>query len=151
MTATEKRQLEAVRDNGANLAKGAIVFLALVIAFSLAASGYALYDRFNATNVLRTQLEIEARTQASFNERIREVSLEYCTEIERLKKANRDRALEAYRNLNETLRLLELERTPAIVARAKRDRDAALRRFSGEPCPRPPLPNIKRPHPLPRG
>lgn len=146
---TQTEQLEVVRDGGARFAKASIVFLTLVIAFSLAASGYALYDRFTQADDTRAALEREARQQSAFNLRIREVSLEYCTEIEKLKKAQRDRALESYRNLDQTLELLQLERTPAIVARAKKDRDTALRRFHAEPCPRPtPLPKV---HPLPRG
>ena len=143
-------QLEAVRDGGARMAKGAIVFLALVIAFSLAASGYALYDRFATADERRALMELEARQQAAFNERIRVVSLDYCLEIESLKKANRDRALESYRNLDQTLELLQLEKTPAIVKRAKHDRDTALRRFSAESCPRPAV-STPAPHPLPKG
>lgn len=138
---SEQAELTRVSRKGTKMTKGAIIFLALVIAFSLVASGYALYDRFASADERRTAQEF-------FNERIRQVSFDYCTEIESLKKANRDRALEAYRNLDQTLVLLELERTTAIVERAKGDRDRALRRFAADPCPRPnPVPV----HPLPRG
>lgn len=143
----EQAELTRASRKGTQVTKGAIIFLALVITFSLAASGYALYDRFARADERRIAQEV-------FNERIRHVSFDYCTEIESLKKANRDKALESYRNLDETLELLGLERTPAIVARAKRDRDTALRRFSAKPCPRPanlpPAPQ-RPPHPLPRG
>lgn len=138
----EQRELTRVSRQGTRMTRGAIGFLGLVIAFALAASSYALYELFESADDRRLQ-------QASFNERIRHVSLEYCTEIERLKKANRDKALETYRNLNETLKLLELERTPAIVTRAKHDRDVALRRFVAKPCPRPDKTRLE--HPLPKG
>lgn len=152
MTHQETQEFEQVANGGARLAKGAIVFLALVIAFSLAASGYALYDRFTTADTRRTQLEIAAAQQERFNKRIREVSLDYCLEIEQLKKSSRDRALETYRNLDQTLELLQLEKTPAIVERAKSDRDTALRRFAAEPCPRPQPPRLPEPvHPLPKG
>lgn len=144
----EQKELTRVSQQGTRVTKRAIVFLALVIAFSLAASSYALYERFSSADVVRTQLEREQRQQELFNARIREVSLNYCLEIEALKKSNRDRALEAYRNLDQTLELLNLERTPAIEERAKQDRDTALRRFAAKPCPRPnPVPV----HPLPKG
>lgn len=137
----EQKELTRVSQQGTRVTKRAIVFLALVIAFSLAASSYALYDRF-ATGSER------ATAQQIFDERIRQVSFDYCQEIEALKKSNRDRALEAYRNLDQTLELLNLERTPAIEERAKQDRDTALRRFAAKPCPRPnPVPV----HPLPKG
>lgn len=129
--AVEQQELTRASQRGTKITKSAIVFFALVVAFSLAASSYALYERFSSTNEIRAQ-------QMSFNERIRQVSLDYCREIEALKKANRDRALDSYRNLDQTLELLELERTPAIVARAKKDRDTALRRYAEKPCPRPP-------------
>lgn len=139
----EQQELTRISKQGTRVTKGAIIFLTVVIAFSFAASGYALYERFESADDRRLQ-------QASFNERIREVSLDYCLEIETLKKSNRDRALEFYRNLDQTLELLGLERTPAIVARAKKDRDTALRRYAARPCPRPnPLPDPV--HPLPKG
>lgn len=138
----EQAELTRVSHMGTQMTKGAIIFLALVIAFSLAASGYALYDRFARADERRIAQEL-------FNERIRHVSFDYCTEIESLKKANRDRAIEAYRNLDQTLELLQLEKTPAIVERAKRDRDTALRRFAEAPCPRPA--NLPAVHPLPKG
>ena len=143
----EQRELTRVSLQGTRITKGAIGFLALVIAFSLAASSYALYDRFSVGTE-------RATAQQVFNERIRQVAFEYCQEIEKLKKANRDKALESYRNLDATLELLTLKRTPAIVARAKNDRDTALRRFAAEPCPRPAnLPSAPRQpiHPLPKG
>lgn len=141
-------QLEVVRGRGARMAKGAIIFLAFVISFSLAASGYALYYRFVDTDARRALLEAQAQQQALFNQRVRDVSFGYCTEIELLKKANRDRAVEDYRRLDQTLELLKLERTPAIVERAKKDRDTALRRFAPNSCPRPGIVPV---HPLPKG
>lgn len=143
----EQKELTRVSQQGTRVKKEAIAFLALVIAFSLAASSYALYDRFATGSEWVTQLQI-------FHERIRQVSFDYCQEIEALKKSNRDKALESYRKLDQTLELLQLEKTPAIVTRAKHDRDTALRRFSAKPCPRPanlpPAPQ-RPPHPPPRG
>lgn len=107
-----------------------VAIAALLVMVSFLASGWALYGRLKEADDRRAQ-------QASFNQRIREVSLNYCNEIEALKKANRDKAIEAYNNLDQTLRLLKLKKTPEIVRVAKEQRDRTLRSFAPDPCPRP--------------
>ena len=109
---------------------GAVALMAVLACGLLALSGWALYDRFEQTNARRAQ-------QATFNQRVRQVSIEYCREIEALKEAQRSEAVESYRNLDRNLALLRIERTDEIVAVAKQSRDGQLDRFKREPCPRP--------------
>ena len=57
-----------------------------------------------------------------------------CMEIEKLKAAYRAEALENYRKLDQNLRLLNIKKTPEIVAAARKTRDAKLRRFAARSC-----------------
>lgn len=64
------------------------------------------------------------------------VNTAQCKEIEALKYQFRIDAIEDYNRLEETLRLLKLERTPEIEERARRDKDTVLKRFQQGTCPR---------------
>lgn len=57
-----------------------------------------------------------------------------CREVEVLKNAERQRAIDSYNNLDQTLKLLKLKRTPEIEQRALNDRNTALKRFASENC-----------------
>jgi hypothetical protein len=106
------------------------IAFALVFAAGMAMSGWALYERFEQTNARRDQ-------QAAFNERIRELSFDYCQEIEDLKAARREQARLAFQNLDRDLRLLGIAKTPELVRAARASRDGVFRRFAAAPCPRP--------------
>lgn len=57
-----------------------------------------------------------------------------CEQVEALKAAQRGSAIKEYNRLDETLRLLRLDKTEEIVARAKADRNAKLKEFASAPC-----------------
>lgn len=63
-----------------------------------------------------------------------------CLEIENLKQGFREDAIRDYNRLNETLRLLKLERTPQIEKRALADRDRKLKKYAAKSCPREEIP-----------
>ncbi len=63
-------------------------------------------------------------------------SLEYCHEIEALKARVRARVNEDYRNLDRNGKLLDITITPELRAQAKADRDATLKRYAAQSCPR---------------
>ncbi len=59
---------------------------------------------------------------------------EICLQLERLKKAQREAALSSFRKLPDTARLLKIPLSPALVTRARSDRDETLRRFKPLKC-----------------
>lgn len=59
-----------------------------------------------------------------------EVRISFCEQIEQLKAGFREKAIEDYQNLDRTLRLLKLERTPAIEREAIENRDEKLAQFA---------------------
>jgi hypothetical protein len=67
---------------------------------------------------------------------INRLALRECTEIEQLKKQNRDAAIQDYNRLDETLELLNIPRTVRVEARARSDRDDVLRVNAPKKCPR---------------
>ena len=71
-----------------------------------------------------------ADTQASIEQAVRE----NCEAIEELKAAEREEAIQSYRNLDRTLRLLGLKRTKEIESVALENRDEALARFAPTDC-----------------
>lgn len=101
-----------------------------VTLLSLGAAGWALNEREDQAQARRVQ-------QQSFNERVRQVSLDYCREIEKLKAARREEAVRGFRDLSKNLRLLGITETPQLVAAARDSRNRTLVRFRREPCPRP--------------
>jgi hypothetical protein len=103
---------------------------AFLILASFSMAGWALKERFDQTNARREQ-------QQAFNQRIEQLSLESCREIEDLKRARRQQALEAYRDRGRTMRLLRLEPTPELERAFLQSRDTVLERFQAKPCPRP--------------
>lgn len=78
--------------------------------------------------VLSTLYRAEAQS------RLADVVRENCETIEELKAAEREEAIERYRDLGRTLRLLKLERTPEIEAVARENRDETLERFAPKNC-----------------
>lgn len=81
-----------------------------------------------AVIVLATVYRAEAQIK------LEEFVAENCRAIEALKASEREEALDSYRNLDRTLRILGLERTPEIEAVARENRDATLRRFAAREC-----------------
>ena len=106
---------------------------AMVTALALSLAGWAFFSRFEQTNDRRAQ-------QQNFNQRVREVSLDYCKEIELLKQGFREDAQEARDNLDRNLKLLNIEKTPEIVRVANDTLDDKLNRYQRVSCPRPPNP-----------
>lgn len=106
----------------------AFISLSLLLLILVAIAG-GLYGRFSQTNERRM-------TQAAFNAKLTAVATDDCLEIEKLKKNQRDIAIQNYENLNATLKLLSIRRTPAIVEAAKKAKREALVRFAPAACPR---------------
>lgn len=138
---TDQEAIEAVEN--AQKASARSRWLGIVVAVALSIVAYSTYARFTETNARReAQRKVNARQvafakqQALFNRRLAALALSNCQDIENLKKANRDRAIESFRNLDTNLRLLHLTRTAPIVEAARQSRDKALVRFRPAPCPR---------------
>ena len=109
-----------------------IVLTLAIMLYLLSNAGvtaWALYSRFESTNQRRV-------VQRKTNIEIKKVQLDDCLEIEKLKTAQRQRALDDFAKLDETLALLHLKKTKAIVARATADRDSILKRYARDACPR---------------
>lgn len=103
-----------------------IVFVTL----NAVVTAWALYARFSETNSRRA-------TQIALNHRFAAVTQVDCLEIEKLKTNVRQTAIDNFNKLDATLALLHIKKTPAIVARAREDRDHALKAYAAEACPRP--------------
>jgi hypothetical protein len=59
---------------------------------------------------------------------------ENCLQIEELKAAEREEAIERYDDLGQTLRLLGVQRTDEIDTVARERRDETLKRFEAREC-----------------
>lgn len=68
--------------------------------------------------------------RAESRRRFQQSDLFVCREVEKLKKAQRDQALESFSKLDQTLKLLGVRQTPAIVEVARENRDRQLMRFA---------------------
>lgn len=60
-----------------------------------------------------------------------------CREIERIKYRVRYNAEKSFREVKENAKLLDIELTPALLRKVKKEHDATLRRYASQPCPRP--------------
>jgi hypothetical protein len=76
-------------------------------------------------------------TQVSNDARIARQGVRLCKDIERLKFRVRFVAMRSYRQLQANARLLGIPLTRELRERAQSDRDATLRRYRSERCPRP--------------
>lgn len=108
----------------------ALFLAAWAVAVSLLVSGVVIVERFSDTNQRRAR-------QAQINAQLRQVAKQDCLEIESLKKIQRDNAIDNYRKLDRNGRLLHITITPELRRTAREERDATLRKFAPEPCPRP--------------
>ncbi len=99
--------------------------LAIVVAAGLVVLGFALHDT--------QQREIERQERIAL---INQANLAFCKEIELLKTGERRRALDSWKNLRTTLRLLHLKPTQEIRDVAQDNLDTALRRYEPDSCPR---------------
>ena len=117
--------------------KVSIGFLCLVIAFSLAASGYALYDRFQETHERR---ELQARVNAGFansDKAQRLAILQNCREIEELKAGFREEAQRSFADLERNARVLGINLTAEARFIALQNLERKLAKYEAVPCPRP--------------
>ena len=107
---------------------GVLVALALLLSL-LTVGGSVLYiSKANDQRLLENRA---ARVDI-----INQANLEMCLEIENLKRAQREEAIKQFRDLDENLALLKIERTPKIVELATKTFNEKLVRFAAEPCPR---------------
>jgi hypothetical protein len=79
-------------------------------------------------------LMVAVIVRANDLERFENLSRQNCQAVEALKKRQRDRAIEAFRNLDRDLRLLGIKKTPELVRTAREGRDTTLRRFAEGEC-----------------
>lgn len=107
--------------------------LIFVTTISFILAGLALSWRFSESNTLKAR-------QRTFNAEIANVQKQDCLEIEKLKKGFRVQAIKQFNQLDQTLALLNLKKTPAIVRRATQDRDQTLHTYKAKGCPRPVTP-----------
>jgi hypothetical protein len=107
-----------------------LLIMAILISAGLVGGGLALYDRFRQTNERRY-------IQQAFNQRIRDVSIDYCREIELLKETHLHTREEAYKNRKRDARLLDIELTPELEAQLAENLRQARQDFKPKPCPRP--------------
>ena len=101
------------------------VILGLITLGSLLLVGLTVGRRDSS----REQVAIERR------EAVAEAIAYACTEIEKLKAGEREAAWLAYREFDKTLKLLKLQRTPALERAARLARDRKLKRYRATPCP----------------
>ncbi len=72
--------------------------------------------------------------RAEHTYRYQQLAKDNCAQIEALKTQVREEAIEDYANLDRTLRLLKIARTPEIERVAQEQRDKKLNRFRAKPC-----------------
>lgn len=96
--------------------------------------GVSLYGAAAAAVVAMVLLTLAFIWRAEDQARLEEGRYANCVAIEELKAHERAEAWDRWRNLDRTLRLLGLERTPAIEAAAREQRDNTLRRFAASEC-----------------
>lgn len=111
------------------MTRGVVTVLSLIVVAAFGIAAGAIYARLQLGEQRREQ-------QISVNKRIADASLENCKEIEKLKSAQRERALEQFKHLDANLRLLHIPKTPAVVEAAQESLHRDLARFAAAPCPR---------------
>ena len=72
--------------------------------------------------------------RAADQARLEEGRHDNCLAIETIKEALRSDALASYRNLDRSLGILGIAKTPEIVAASKASRDERLARFAAKEC-----------------
>jgi predicted negative regulator of RcsB-dependent stress response len=137
-------EMESHEDKWWNFNRAVFLFVVIVAAFAFSIIGYqsreASQDAKEAAALvaIETQNRLEA-VDASRQERVKtlnDINKKQCNEIEALKNQFRIDAIEDFENLDETLRLLNISKTEAIVKRAMDERDQVLDRFKAGTCPR---------------
>lgn len=114
------------RGRNVTLSFWAIVIVALLVT---GVQGYAIKQNKQTIHRLQRSEEAQARDRQFNRKKFRTVDIVLCREVEALKGRERQQAIEGYKNLDRTLRLLRIERSPEIVAVARENRDRVLRRF----------------------
>lgn len=107
----------------------ALVSLVPSLVFNVLLWNYASDSRELIAKVDRQAKQIVAARDET-RARFAMSDLSICREVEKLKKKRRDDALDSYRNLDRTLRLLGLQRTREIEQVARENRDTTLSRFA---------------------
>jgi hypothetical protein len=128
--------LKVLSEKASRATRLSVIFLCIVISFSFAAAGFALYDRFGQTNERRTVQQEVNRKFAALNARLTYATVVNCREIESLKKERRDFAIENRKNLKRNAELLGVKLTPALIRQATADKFNVLKHYAPEPCPR---------------
>ena len=101
----------------------------LAVALVVSVLGLALYESHARSSERAERIAL-----------INASNLAFCKEIELLKLGERKRALESWKSLPATVRLLHLKLTPEIRRTAHRNLVEALKRYEPDACPRlPPL------------
>lgn len=72
-------------------------------------------------------------------EDLKQFAILNCQEIEQIKTGARTAAWRDFNNLDQTLRILKIEKTTEIVDAAKGSRDHRLAQYKRESCPRRPI------------
>lgn len=106
----------------------------LVAKFALPLAIVALIPSLIGLKLYGDQAAEQRELREEFQRAAASSTYQNCVKIERLKKAQRDAALESFRNLPQTTELLELKLTPLLRAIARQRRDQTLRRFAPEDC-----------------
>jgi hypothetical protein len=128
--------LKVLSEKASRATRLSVIFLCIVISFSFAAAGFALYDRFGLTNERRAEQQAVNLKLAALSAQLTFATTQNCKEIEGLKKERRDAALENRKNLKRNAELLGIKLTPALDRQSKADTLAILKNYAPEPCPR---------------
>lgn len=118
------------QDRKTKITGAAMLVAAAAIVIAMTGAGLALSQRFGQTAQRRAE-------QASFNRQLAQESLDNCHEIEKLKRAVRQQAVEDYQHLDRNLRILGIKKTKSIARTARQARDEKLTKFAEQVCPRP--------------
>lgn len=105
------------------------ILLTLYLLGNAGITAWALYSRFESTNKRRA-------VQIDFNARLATIDTRDCQEIEKLKKAQRDIAIDNFKHLDANGKLLGIKITPALRVAARDAKFATLKRYHPEVCPR---------------
>ena len=108
---------------------GLLILCSVLFLMAMSISGYAIKSRFDDTNIRR-------HYQSLVNQRLAEVALSACRDIERLKTVQRAAALKNWHEFRKDAKILGIKVTPALVVAERQALNEQLRNFKPEPCPR---------------
>ena len=103
------------------------------IVLALGLLGALAREEYRTNEALQQVVEVQRSNDRAIAVR----ALSNCRDIEHLKFRVRFNAMKNYRELRHNALLLDIPLTRALQEKALSDRDATLRRFRSEKCPRP--------------